>query len=85
MSCTASIFTHRVLRRTVCVALLLMLGHASVARANEWREVKEPHYGEVLWSLGQRDEAVAVFKQGLLLSPENESLLETIKRLRVSL
>ena len=43
------------------------------------------HYGEVLWSLGQRDEAVAVFKQGLLLSPENESLLETIKRLRVSL
>ena len=43
------------------------------------------HYGEVLWSLDQRDEAVAVFKQGLLLNPENESLRETIRRLRVPL
>lgn len=43
------------------------------------------HYGEVLWSLGQRDDAVAVFKQGLLLSPDNESLRDTLKRLRVSL
>ena len=42
------------------------------------------HYGEVLWSLGQRDDAVAVFKQGLLLSPDNESLRDTLKRLRVS-
>lgn len=54
MSCTASIFTHRVMRRTVCVALLLMLGDASVARANEWREVKEPHYGEVLFYFYQQ-------------------------------
>jgi hypothetical protein len=54
MSCTASTFTHRVLRRTVCVALLLMLGHASVTRANEWREVKEPHYGEVLFYFYQQ-------------------------------
>lgn len=43
------------------------------------------HYGEVLWSLGQRDQAVAVFKQGLLLSPDNDALQDTIKRLRVSL
>ena len=43
------------------------------------------HYGEVLWSLGQRDRAIAVFKEGLLLAPDNESLRETIKRLRVAL
>ena len=43
------------------------------------------HYGEVLWSLGQRERAVAIFKQGLLLAPDNESLRETIKRLRVAL
>jgi tetratricopeptide (TPR) repeat protein len=43
------------------------------------------HYGEVLWSLGQRERAIAVFKEGLLLAPDNESLRETIKRLRVAL
>ena len=43
------------------------------------------HYGEVLWSLGQRERAVAIFKQGLLLAPENESLRDTIKRLGVTL
>lgn len=43
------------------------------------------HYGEVLWSLGQRDRAVAIWKEGKLLNPENETLVETLKRLRVSL
>ena len=43
------------------------------------------HYGEVMWSLGQRDKAIAVWKEGLLLNPENETLLETLKRLRVKL
>ncbi|MCY7370540.1 MAG: tetratricopeptide repeat protein [Polaromonas sp.] len=43
------------------------------------------HYGEVLWSLGQRERAVAIWKEGKLLNPENETLLETLKRLRVSL
>ncbi len=43
------------------------------------------HYGEVLWSLGQREQAVAIWKEGKLLNPENETLLETLKRLRVSL
>jgi tetratricopeptide (TPR) repeat protein len=41
------------------------------------------HLGEVLWSLGQRDRAQAIWKEGLLLNNENESLLETLKRLRV--
>ena len=43
------------------------------------------HFGEVLWSLGQRDKAIALWKEGLLLNPDNETLLETLKRLRVKL
>jgi tetratricopeptide (TPR) repeat protein len=41
------------------------------------------HLGEVLWSMGQRDKATAIWKEGLLLNNENETLLETLKRLRV--
>ncbi|MDO9115439.1 MAG: tetratricopeptide repeat protein [Polaromonas sp.] len=43
------------------------------------------HFGEVLWSLGQRDRALAIWKEGMLLNAENETLLETLKRLRVRL
>jgi tetratricopeptide (TPR) repeat protein len=43
------------------------------------------HFGEVLWSAGQRDRAVAIWKEGRLLNPENETLVETLKRLRVKL
>ena len=43
------------------------------------------HFGEVLWSLGQRDKAIAVWKEGLLLNPDNDTLVETLKRLRVKL
>ncbi|MEO5661573.1 MAG: tetratricopeptide repeat protein [Polaromonas sp.] len=41
------------------------------------------HYGEVLWSLGQRDRALAIWKEGQLINPDNETLLETLKRLKV--
>jgi tetratricopeptide (TPR) repeat protein len=41
------------------------------------------HLGEVLWSQGQRDRAQAIWKEGLMLNSENETLLETLKRLRV--
>jgi tetratricopeptide (TPR) repeat protein len=41
------------------------------------------HLGEVLWSLGQRDRAQTIWKEGLLLNTENETLQETLKRLRV--
>ncbi|CAA9439748.1 MAG: FIG140336: TPR domain protein [uncultured Ramlibacter sp.] len=41
------------------------------------------HLGEVLWSAGQRDRAQAIWKEGLLLNAENETLQETLKRLRV--
>jgi tetratricopeptide (TPR) repeat protein len=43
------------------------------------------HYGEVLWSMGQRERAAAIWKEGRQLNPENETLLETLKRLRVTL
>lgn len=41
------------------------------------------HLGEVLWSLGQKERATAIWKEGLLLNAENETLQETLKRLRV--
>lgn len=40
------------------------------------------HLGEVLWSMGQRERAQAVWQEGLLLNAENETLQETLKRLR---
>jgi len=41
------------------------------------------HFGEVLWSVGQKDRAVAIWKESLLTDAENETLQETLKRLRV--
>lgn len=43
------------------------------------------HLGEVLWSLGQRDRAIAIWREGQLLSPGNETLIETLKRFQVKL
>ena len=40
------------------------------------------HLGEVLWSLGQYSEANDIWNQGVGLSPDNETLLDTIHRLR---
>jgi predicted Zn-dependent protease len=41
------------------------------------------HLGEVLWSLGQRDRAHSIWKEGLLLNSDNDTLQETLKRLHV--
>ena len=43
------------------------------------------HLGEVLWVSGQRDAANKVWRQGLEQQKDNETLLETIKRLNPSL
>ena len=43
------------------------------------------HYGEVLWSMGEKDRAVAIWREGKLLNPDNDTLVETLKRLRVAL
>ena len=40
------------------------------------------HLGEVLWSLGQREQADTVWNQALLQQKDNETLLETMHRLR---
>ncbi len=41
------------------------------------------HLGEVLWSLGQRDRAQAIWREGWILNAENETLVETLHRFRV--
>lgn len=41
------------------------------------------HFGEVLWTIGQKDRAVTIWKEALLSDAENETLQETLKRLRV--
>jgi tetratricopeptide (TPR) repeat protein len=38
------------------------------------------HLGEVLWKMGQRDEAKRVWDEALKTAPENETLLKTIKK-----
>jgi tetratricopeptide (TPR) repeat protein len=40
------------------------------------------HLGEVLWALGQRDEAGRLWQTSLQAHPQNESLLETLHRLK---
>jgi len=43
------------------------------------------HLGEVLWSLNQRSQALNTWKKGMQINAENETLLETLKRLQVKL
>jgi Flp pilus assembly protein TadD len=38
------------------------------------------HLGEVLWALGERDEARRIWQEAQKISPENETLLKTLKR-----
>jgi tetratricopeptide (TPR) repeat protein len=38
------------------------------------------HFGEVLWALGQRDEARRIWQEAAKVSPENETLQKTLKR-----
>ena len=43
------------------------------------------HLGEVLWSLGEKEAAVTVWKEGQRASPDNDTLKETLARLGVRL
>lgn len=43
------------------------------------------HLGEVLWSMGDKEGASRVWKEGQRVSPDNDTLKETLKRLGVSL
>jgi Flp pilus assembly protein TadD len=40
------------------------------------------HLGEVLWQLGEREEAGRIWQESLKSSPENETLRKTLQRLR---
>lgn len=41
------------------------------------------HLGEVLWVKGQREEALRIWREGLLLANDNETLQQTLRRLDV--
>lgn len=43
------------------------------------------HLGEVLWSSGQRERALAIWKEASIADADNETLQETLRRLRVKL
>ena len=43
------------------------------------------HLGEVLWAMGQRDQALHVWREGLRSAPDNTTLRSTLQRLRVPL
>jgi tetratricopeptide (TPR) repeat protein len=43
------------------------------------------HLGEVLWSMGQREQAMNIWREGAKLNADNETLTATLKRLRVKL
>lgn len=40
----------------------------------------DQHLGEVLWSLGRRDEAIETWRAGVMRFPDNEALKERLKR-----
>lgn len=41
------------------------------------------HLGEVLWVAGLRDEAIRIWREGLILASDNETLQSTLKRFQV--
>ena len=43
------------------------------------------HLGEVLWSLGQKDKALKIWREVARIDVKNDLLLETLKRLKVKL
>jgi len=43
------------------------------------------HLGEVLWSVQRQQEAIQMFREALKLNPDNETLTETVQRLRIPL
>jgi tetratricopeptide (TPR) repeat protein len=43
------------------------------------------HLGEVLLAAGRRDEALNILREGKALDPDNETLRETLRRLKIQL
>jgi tetratricopeptide (TPR) repeat protein len=42
------------------------------------------HLGEVLWSLNRKDEALSIWREGKGLNADNDTLMDTLKRLGVN-
>jgi Flp pilus assembly protein TadD len=68
------------------------LGNLSAALQHLQKAYKErpdaeiaAHLGEVLWQLSRQDEARAVWREGVKLAPDNETLQETLQRLKPQL
>jgi hypothetical protein len=40
------------------------------------------HLGEVLWVMGNTEKAGTIWREGLLLKADNDTLLETIKQFK---
>jgi tetratricopeptide (TPR) repeat protein len=66
------------------------LGHLNEARAilqNAYDSAHDveiaAHLGEVLWAMNQREEALAIWRQALQQNNENETLVDTLRRLGV--
>jgi len=55
------------------------------AYANQADAEIAAHMGEVLWQLNQRDEARSIWREGMQKDADNETLRETLKRLKVDL
>jgi len=63
-------------------AALLHLQKAYTARPDA--EIAA-HLGEVLWRLNRQDEARRIWREGMKLTPTNETLLDTLRRLQPTL
>ncbi len=63
----------------------LQEAQALLRRAFETRLDAEiaAHWGEVLWVMGQKEQALQIWRQGLQLASDNDSLNDTLKRLGV--
>ena len=55
------------------------------AYANQADAEIAAHMGEVLWQLNQRDEARHIWREGMQKDADNETLRETLRRLKVDL
>lgn len=43
------------------------------------------HFGEVLWVKGEREQALAIWRESMKIEPDNETLRATLRRLKVRL
>jgi tetratricopeptide (TPR) repeat protein len=65
--------------------LKLALEHLQKAYADRADPEIAAHLGEVLWQLNRQDEARTIWREGFKLAPDNETLQETLQRLKPQL